>query len=192
MAGFSPDRAYAWSALNEYMHSDNLLRHSLAVEAVMRHFAGVYNEDAEVWGVAGLLHDIDYEMYPEQHCAKAREILSDRGYPEEYIRAVQSHGYKFVNDIKPESTMEKVLYTIDELTGLIAAVTLMRPSKSVLDLGVSSVKKKWSQKSFAAGVSREAIEEGALMLGMELGTLIEHTIAGMQAVADEIGLKGNL
>jgi putative nucleotidyltransferase with HDIG domain len=192
MAEFTPGREYAWSVLNEYMHSDNLLRHSLPVEAVMRHLAKVYNEDEEKWGIVGLLHDIDYEMYPEQHCAKAQEILWSHGYPEEYIRAVQSHGYKFVNDIKPESNMEKALYAVDELTGLIAAVALMRPSKSVLDLGLSSVKKKWNQKSFAAGVSREAIEEGANMLGMELGTLIEHTISGMQAVANEIGLKGNL
>jgi putative nucleotidyltransferase with HDIG domain len=192
MADFSPGREYAWRTLNEYMHTDNLLRHSLAVEAVMRHFASIYNEDATKWGVVGLLHDIDYEMYPEQHCAKARELLSGHGYPEEYIRAVQSHGYKFVNDIKPESDMEKVLYTIDELTGLITAVALMRPSKSVLDLGLSSVKKKWGQKSFAAGVSREAIEEGAGMLGIERGELIEHTIEGMRTVAEEIGLKGNL
>lgn len=192
MYGFSPGREYAWATLNEYMHSENLLRHSLAVEAVMRHFASVYNDDAEKWGVVGLLHDIDYEMYPEQHCTKARELLEKHGYPEEYIRAVQSHGYKFVNDIKPESTMEKVLYAVDELTGLIAAVALMRPSRSVLDLGVSSVKKKWNQKSFAAGVSREAIEEGANMLGMELGELIGHTIEGMRSAANEIGLKGNL
>ncbi len=192
MAEFSPGREYAWAALNEYMHSENLLRHSLAVEAVMRHFASVYSEDMAKWGVVGLLHDIDYEMYPEQHCAKARELLLKHGYPEEYIRAVQSHGYKFVNDIKPESSMEKVLYAVDELTGLIAAVALMRPSRSVLDLGVSSVKKKWNQKSFAAGVSREAIQDGANMLGMELGELIEHTIAGMRSAANETGLKGNL
>ncbi len=158
----------------------------------MRHFASVYSEDMAKWGVVGLLHDIDYEMYPEQHCAKARELLLKHGYPEEYIRAVQSHGYKFVNDIKPESAMEKVLYAVDELTGLIAAVALMRPSRSVLDLGVSSVKKKWNQKSFAAGVSREAIQDGANMLGMELGELIEHTIAGMRSAANETGLKGNL
>lgn len=192
MAEFSSDREYAWRALNEYMHSENLLRHSLAVEAVMRHFAKVYNEDETKWGVVGLLHDIDYEMYPDQHCAKARELLLDHGYPEEYIRAVQSHGYNIVNDVRPESSMEKVLYTVDELTGLITAVALMRPSKSLLDLGFSSVKKKWGQKSFAAGVSRETIELGAQMLGMELGVLIEHTIAGMRTVAEEIGLKGNI
>jgi putative nucleotidyltransferase with HDIG domain len=164
----------------------------MAVEAVMRHFAEVLGGDAEKWGVVGLLHDIDYELYPEQHCAKARELLSAHGYPEEYIRAVQSHGYGIVNDVKPESDMEKTLYAVDELTGLITAVTIMRPSKSVMDLGLSSVKKKWNQKSFAAGVSRETIEEGARMLGMELGALIEHTISGMQSAAEEIGLKGNV
>jgi predicted hydrolase (HD superfamily) len=158
----------------------------------MRHFAGLFGEDAEKWGVVGLLHDIDYEMYPQEHCAKAKEILSHHGYPEEYIRAVQSHGYKFVNDIRPESTMEKVLFTIDELTGLIAACALLRPSKSVLDLEVSSVKKKWNQKAFAAGVNRGTIEEGAAMLGMELGDVIGHTIEGMRASAEETGLKGNL
>ncbi len=189
---FIPDRQYALSLLKEYVHSAGMLRHAYAVEAVMRHFAAFFGEDAEKWGVVGLLHDIDYEMYPEEHCAKAREILSAKGLPEEYIRAVQSHGYKFVNDIKPQSTMEKVLFTIDELTGLIAACALLRPSKSVLDLEVSSVKKKWSQKAFAAGVNRETIEEGAAMLGMELGDIIGHTIEGMRAAAEETGLKGNL
>jgi putative nucleotidyltransferase with HDIG domain len=192
MNTFIPDREAALCLLKEYIRSDHLLRHSFAVEAVMRHFAAIYNEDPQIWGVIGLLHDIDYEMYPEQHCSKAREILLGHEYPEEYIRAVQSHGYKFVNDIKPESTMEKVLFSIDELTGLIAAVALLRPSKSVLDLEVSSVKKKWSQKAFAAGVNREAIKEGADMLGMELPALIEHTIAGMRSSANEIGLKGNI
>jgi putative nucleotidyltransferase with HDIG domain len=187
-----PYRDFAFKTLREYMASDNLLRHSLAVEAVMKHFAGIYNEDDLKWGIIGLLHDIDYEKYPERHCAAAREILESRGFPEEYIRAVQSHGYKFVNDIKPEHTMEKVLYATDELTGLIAAAALMRPSRSVLDLGLSSVKKKWKDKSFAAGVSRETILEGAQMLGVELDYLIEETIKGMQTAAVEIGLKGSL
>lgn len=189
---FVPDRDFAFNILKEYISSDNLLRHSLAVEAVMKHFAQIYNEDVLKWGIIGLLHDIDYEKYPDKHCAMAREILESRGLPEEYIRAVQSHGYKFVNNIIPEHTMEKVLYTIDELTGFTAAVALMRPSKSILDLGVSSVKKKWKEKSFAAGVSREAIMEGAQMLGLELDYVIEQTIKGMQPVAEELGLKGNL
>lgn len=188
MEKFIPDRALAFATLKEYMTSDNLLRHSLAVEAVMKHFAGIYNEDALKWGIIGLLHDIDYEKYPDRHCAMAREILESRGFPEEYIRAVQSHGYKFVNDLRPEQTMEKVLYAIDELTGFIAAVALMRPSRSVLDLGVSSVKKKWKDRSFAAGVSRETVLEGAQMLGVELDCLIEQTIEGMRPAAKEIGL----
>lgn len=192
MSTFIPDRASALNLLKEYMHSDNLLRHSYAVEAVMRHFAQLYGEDPDKWGAVGLLHDIDYEMYPEWHCEKAQEILQSAGYPEEYIRAVQSHGYKFVNDIKPQSAMEKTLFAIDELTGLIAACALLRPSKSVLDLEVKSVKKKWKEKAFAAGVRREIIEEGAAMLGIELDALIEHTIAGMRTAAEETGLKGVL
>jgi putative nucleotidyltransferase with HDIG domain len=192
MEKFMPDRGFALKTLKEYMTSDNLLRHSLAVEAVMKHFAGIYNEDELKWGIIGLLHDIDYEKYPDKHCSMAREILESRGFPEEYIRAVQSHGYKFVNDIKPEHTMEKVLYAVDELTGFIAAVALMRPSRSILDLEVRSVKKKLKDKSFAAGVSRETIAEGAQMLGVELDYLIEQTIMGMRPAAEEIGLKGNL
>lgn len=193
MTSFVPDRASAFNILKEYVQTDSLIRHALTVEAVMRYFAEVFNEkDILKWGIIGLLHDIDYEKYPEQHCFMAREILLPRGLPEEYIRAVESHGYKLVNDIKPEETMEKVLYATDELTGLIAATAVMRPSKSVLDLTVSSVKKKWKQKGFAAGVNRDVIIEGAQMLGMELDVLIEHTIKGMQAVADEIGLKGEL
>ncbi len=192
MGNFTPDRDFAFKTLKEYMNSDNLLRHSFAVEAVMKHFAGIYNEDPLKWGVIGLLHDIDYEKFPDRHCAVAREILESRGFPEEYIRAVQSHGYKFVNDIKPEHTMEKVLYAIDELTGFITAVALMRPSRSVLDLEVRSVKKKWKDRAFAAGVSRETVEEGARVLGVELDYLIEQTIAGMRPVSEVIGLKGNL
>ncbi len=187
-----PERESALTLLKEYVRSEHLLRHAFAVEAVMRRFAEVFNEDQQIWGIAGLLHDIDYEMYPDEHCSKARQILESRGFPEEFIRAVQSHGYKFVNDIRPETTMEKTLYAIDELTGLIAACALLRPSKSVLDLEVSSVKKKWGQKAFAAGVNRQTIEEGAAMLGMELNELIGHAIEGMRSAADETGLRGNL
>lgn len=192
MSSFTPGREAALTALKEYVHTDNLLRHAYAVEAVMRHFAEVYNEDKEQWGVIGLLHDIDYELYPDRHLQKAREMLQKHGFSEEAVRAVESHGYKLVNDVKPETAMEKVLYTVDELTGLIAATALMRPSKSILDLGVSSVKKKWKQKGFAAGVNREVIEDGAHMLNMELDLLIEHTIKGMQDAAEAIGLKGEL
>ncbi|HPL53403.1 MAG TPA: HDIG domain-containing protein [Bacillota bacterium] len=187
-----PNRAMAMELLKEFNKNESLITHAMAVEAVMRHFAGLNGEDKERWGIIGLIHDIDYEMYPEEHCIKAREILADRGWPEEYIHAVESHGWKLCSNVEPAEKMEKVLYAIDELTGLIAATVFMRPSKSILDLEVKSVKKKWKQKSFAAGVNREVIEEGAGLLGMELDNVIEETIKGMQQVAGEIGLKGNI
>lgn len=185
-------RAEAFELLNEFNKNDSLVKHALTVEAVMRHFAALLGEDEEKWGIIGLLHDIDYEMYPEQHCIKAKEILAGRGWPEEYIHAVVSHGWKLCCDVEPTEKMEKVLYTIDELTGLIAATALMRPSKSILDMEVKSVKKKWKQKSFAAGVNREVIEEGGAMLGMDMDNIIGETITGMQKVAEEIGLKGDI
>lgn len=187
-----PNRAEALELLKEFNKNESLVKHGLTVEAVMRHFAGLFGEDPEKWGIIGLLHDIDYEMYPEQHCIKAGEILAERGWPEEYIHAVQSHGWKLCCDVEPVEKMEKVLYAIDELTGLIAATAVMRPSRSILDMEVKSVKKKWKQKGFAAGVNREVIEEGAGLLDMELDKVIEETIKGMQKVAEEIGLKGNL
>jgi predicted hydrolase (HD superfamily) len=191
--GFQPDREYAWELLKKHVKQESLLRHALAVEAVMRHFAAYFGEpDIEKWAVVGLLHDIDFEEYPQQHCRKVRELLKPEGFPEEYIRAGVSHGYKLVSDVNREHGMEKVLYAMDELTGLIAATALMRPSRSILDLEVSSVKKKWKQKGFAAGVNREVIEDGAAMLGMELDVLIAQTIAGMRTAAEEIGLKGAL
>ncbi|MGF7397348.1 HDIG domain-containing protein [Thermoanaerobacterium thermosaccharolyticum] len=186
------NRDEAYRLLNEYNKSESLITHALAVEAVMRHFAELFGEDEEKWGIIGLLHDLDYEMYPNEHCKKVREILKERGWPEEYIHAIESHGWKLCSDVEPVHRMEKVLYTIDELTGLITATALMRPSKSILDLEVKSVKKKWKQKSFAAGVNRDVIEEGAKMLNMDLDKVIEETIIGMRSVADEIGLKGDL
>ena len=192
MGNAIPSRAAALDLLKEFNKNDNLIKHALTVEAVMRYFAGLFGEDEEKWGIVGLLHDIDYEMYPEQHCIKAKEILTERGWPEEYIHAVLSHGWKLCCDVEPTEKMEKVLYTIDELTGLIAATAVMRPSKSILDLEAKSVKKKWKQKSFAAGVNREVIEEGAELLGMEMDTIIGETINGMKKVAEEIGLKGNI
>ncbi len=192
MGSFIPNRDTAMELLKEFNKSENLITHALTVEAVMRHFALLNGEDEEKWGVIGLIHDIDYEMYPEQHCIKAREILADRGWPEEYIHAVESHGWKLCSDVEPIEKMEKVLYATDELTGLIAATVFMRPSRSILDLEVKSVKKKWKQKSFAAGVNREVIEEGTEMLSMELDAVIEETIKGMQKVAEKIGLKGDM
>lgn len=187
-----PTREEALELLKKYNQNESLITHGLAVEAVMRHFAELYNEDPDKWGIIGLVHDIDYEMYPDQHCHKAREILEKENWPEEYIRAVQSHGYGICIDVEPVSNLEKVLYTIDELTGLITAACLMRPSKSILDLEVKSVKKKWKQKSFAAGVNREVIAQGAEGLGMELDTVIQETINGMKKAAEAIGLKGSL
>lgn len=186
----TPTRDDAWKLLNEYMQSDNLIKHSLAVEGVMRHLARKHGEDEEKWGVIGLIHDVDYEQYPEQHCTKVRDILEERGWPEEYIRAVQSHGYSRVNDIEPQSLLEKSLFAIDELTGLVTATALVRPSKSVLDTKTKSVKKKWKDKGFSAAVDRDLIQSGAEKLGVELSELIEDTILGMQNVAEEIGLKG--
>lgn len=193
MDTFKPDRNFAFSILNKYVQSKSLIQHALAMEAVMRYFAKLFcEEDVEKWAIIGLLHDIDYEKYPDKHCLMVRDILSPYGFPEEYIRAIESHGYKIVTNVEPVETMEKVLYATDELTGLISAIVLLRPSRSILDLKVSSVKKKWKQKSFASGVNRDIIEEGAKMLGMELDLLIENTIKGMQTEAEAIGLKGDL
>ncbi|AHF08168.1 HDIG domain-containing metalloprotein [Desulfitobacterium metallireducens] len=186
------DRVAAEQLLHEYVKSESLIKHAMTVEAVMRHFAALLKEDVEEWGIIGLLHDIDFEMYPEEHCHKTRTILEPRKWPESFIRAIESHGYKLCSDVEPITPQEKVLYTIDELTGLISATALLRPSKSLFDLTVKSVKKKWKQKSFAEGVNREVIENGASMLNMELDYVIEQTIEGMKKVASEIGLEGNV
>ncbi|SHH86199.1 HD domain-containing protein [Sporanaerobacter acetigenes] len=186
-----PSREEAYELFTKYNKSESLLKHGLAVEAVMLYFAEIFGEeDKEKWGIIGLIHDLDYEMYPEEHCKKTREILTEENWPEDYIHGIVSHGWKICSDEEPKERMEKVLYTIDELTGLITAVALVRPSKSVLDMKVKSVKKKWKDKSFAAGVNRQVIEEGAEMLGMSLDEIIEETIKGMQNVAEEIGLGG--
>lgn len=185
-------REDAWELLTQYTKTPALRKHALAVETVMRHFAKINGEDMEVWGVCGLLHDLDYEKFPEHHCQKAEEIMREHGIDEIYIRAMNCHGYGICTDVKPESKMEKTLFTVDELTGLINALCLMRPSKSVLDLELKSVKKKFKDKSFAAGVNRDTIRSGCEMLGMELDEVIRETIEGMKENAAEIGLKGNL
>ncbi len=188
-----PTRSQAFDLLNEYNTNPALIRHALAVESVMLHFAEVLGEkDREKWGTIGLVHDLDYEKYPESHCVKVREILAERNWPEEYVHAVESHGWKLCTDVEPIERMEKVLYTVDELTGLISAVAILRPSKSVMDLTVKSVKKKWKDRAFAAGVKREVIEEGCKSLGLELDAVIEETIKGMQKVAGSIGLEGDV
>ncbi|MFH0761329.1 MAG: HDIG domain-containing metalloprotein [Bacteroidota bacterium] len=186
----TPTRQEAFSLLTRYTHSESLIKHALSVEGVMRHFASLYGEDVEKWGVIGLIHDLDYEQYPEQHCHMTYKILCEEQYPEDYIRAVMSHGWGICTDTEPEPLMENVLYTIDELTGLITAAVLVRPSKSIFDLEVRSVKKKWNQKGFAAGANREVIEQGAMRMGKDLDYVIGETIAGMKAVAATIGLAG--
>lgn len=192
MNSYIPSRNDAMELLKIYNKSDGLIRHALAVEGVMGHFADKFGEDKEMWQVIGLVHDLDYEQYPEAHCTKSREILEAHGWPESYIRAVVSHGWGICSDVKPETRLEKTLYAVDELTGLIASAVLVRPSRSVLDIKVKSVNKKWKDKSFAAGVDRGVIQRGAEMLGMERADLITETIMGMRSVAGEIGLKGNL
>ena len=188
-----PTREEAYELLTKYNKSESLVKHALAVEAVMLHFAELLEEpNKEKWRIVGLVHDLDYEMYPEQHCTKTKEILAEDNWPDDYINAIISHGWGICSNVEPATEMEKVLYTIDELTGLITAVALMRPSKSIMDTELKSIKKKWKQKSFAAGVNREVIEQGVQMLGMELDFIIVETLKGMQKVADSIGLSGNL
>lgn len=185
-------RQEAWELLTKYTKTPSLQKHALAVEAVMKHFAKLNNEDVEKWGVVGLLHDLDYEQFPEEHCHKVVEIMQEEGIDDFYIHAVCSHGYGICSDVKSEHIMEKVLFTIDELTGLINALCLMRPSRSVLDLEVKSVKKKFKDKSFASGVNRQIVKDGCEMLGMSLDEVIKETIEGMKTEAEAIGLKGNL
>jgi len=191
MTEVQPSREDAFSLLKKYNKNEGLIKHALAVEAVMRYCARKRGEDEEKWGVIGLVHDLDYEQFPEQHCRKTEEILTSGNWPAEYIRAVTSHGWGICTDVEPQSELEKTLYAVDELTGLVVATALVRPSKSVMDMEAKSVKKKWKDKSFAAGVNRDVIEKGAGMLGVELGELISDVIMGMREVADEIGLKGN-
>lgn len=175
-------REEAWELLAEYNQDEFHLEHAQIVEQTMKYFAEKlgYGEEKEFWGIVGLLHDLDFEQFPEQHCIKEQEIMRERGVDERIIHATASHGYAITVDIAPEHQMEKVLYAVDELTGLIGAVALMRPSKSVQDLELKSVKKKYKSKNFAAGCSREVIERGAEMLGWTLDELIEQTIEALR------------
>lgn len=183
-----PTYSEALALLEEFNHTDSLIKHAFAVEGAMRYIAGTMGEDEDKWGIIGLVHDLDYERFPEQHCQKSQEILEERGWPQEYIKAVMSHGWGICTDVEPQTNLEKVLYTVDELTGLIVAVALVRPSKSLSDLEAKSVMKKWKDKAFAAGVNRTVIEKGTSMLGIDLSDLITRTITGMRQVADKIGL----
>ncbi|HLR35274.1 MAG TPA: HDIG domain-containing protein [Tissierellales bacterium] len=189
MGNKAPTREEAFELLKKYTKSESLINHALAVEAVMIHFAELLGEkDIEKWGIIGLVHDLDYEMYPEEHCKITKKILEEENWPEEYIHAIMSHGWKICTDVEPIEKMEKVLYTIDELTGLVNATALMRPT-GISDMKVKSLKKKWKDKSFAAGVNRAVIAEGAEMLGMELNEVFSETIEAMKNVAEEVGLQ---
>ena len=188
MTEYIPNRADALTLLKEYTENEALIKHALAVEGVMRHIARKLGQDEEPWGVIGLIHDLDYDKFPDEHCHKTEAILKEKGWPEDYVRAVVSHGYGLCTDVEPRTDLEKTLFAIDELTGLVAASALVRPSKSVKDMKAKSVKKKWKDKRFAAGVRRDMITQGADMLGVEISELITDTIEGMREVADDIGL----
>ncbi|MBR1393581.1 MAG: hydrolase [Ruminococcus sp.] len=185
-------RDEAFELLKEYNKEPFHLRHALTVEGVMKYYARElgYGDEEEFWGIVGLLHDLDFEIYPEEHCIRSQEIMRERGIDERIIHATASHGYELTVDIKPEHEMEKVLYASDELTGLIWAAALMRPSKSVQDLELKSVKKKYKAANFAKGCSREVIERGAEMLGWELDELISRTILAMRDCEEEVNAYG--
>ena len=182
------ERDEAWKLLKEYNKDKFHIKHALTVEGVMRYFAEKlgYEEEKEFWGIVGLLHDLDFEKYPNEHCIKSQEIMRKNNVDEKIIHATASHGYNLTVDIKPEHEMEKILYATDELTGLIGAVAIMRPSKSLQDLELKSVKKKFKNEKFAAGCSREVITKGAEMLGWDLDKLIEQTILAMRVDEDKI------
>jgi predicted hydrolase (HD superfamily) len=185
-----PSREIALELFRKYNKTESLLKHALSVEGVMRYMAKKAGEDEEKWGIVGLIHDLDYEMYPDQHCKMSEKILKENNWPEEYVRAVLSHGYGIVTDVEPVSSLEKTLFAMDELTGLVTTSALVRPSKSVMDIEARSVKKKWNDKKFAAGVDRSVIEKGAEMLGVGLDELITDCIMGMRNVSEKIGLRG--
>lgn len=180
-------RVQALDLFRKYNKTESLYHHALCVEAVMRAFAREYGEDEDYWGIVGLLHDIDWEMFPQEHCRKAPELLAEIDIPQDMVHAICSHGCGLVTDVAPERQMEKVLYAVDELTGLVYATALMRPERMV-GMSVKSVKKKWASKSFAAGVNREVIEKGAELAGIPKEHLIEVTIAALSSIAPEIGL----
>ena len=181
-------REEAYELLKKYNREPFHIQHALTVEGIMKWYADElgYGEDREFWGIVGLLHDIDFEEYPKEHCIKAPELLREGGVGEDIIHAVCSHGYELTVDVKPEHEMEKVLYAVDELSGLIWAAALMRPSKSVQDMEVKSVKKKYKSANFAAGCSREVIERGADMMGIELNDLIQQTIYAMRSCEEDV------
>ncbi|MDO4481394.1 MAG: HDIG domain-containing protein [Bacillota bacterium] len=177
-------REEAFELLKKYNKDEFHIQHALTVEGTMRYFAEKLGYDKEFWGMVGLLHDIDFELYPDEHCKKAPELLKEGGVEDDMIHSIVSHGYGICVDVKPEHIMEKMLFATDELTGLIGACALMRPSKSVQDMELKSVKKKFKQSNFAAGCSRDVIKQGAEMLGWELDELIQETILAMRTCCD--------
>ncbi len=184
-----PDRQEAWDLLCTYTSNKGLLQHALSVEAVMRFLAMETGGDPDEWGIIGLVHDLDWERFPDEHTSKTAEILAEAEWPESWIRAVRSHAYGMFSDVEPQTPLEQWLYTIDELTGLVKATALMRPSRSLDDLTPKSVKKKWKDKAFAAGVDRGVIEQGADRLGVEIPEVLDLTIRGMRPVGAQIGLE---
>lgn len=182
------DAVALWRAHND---DEALWRHAVMVEAAMRHSARLAGGDEDEWGLVGLVHDLDWGRYPTEHCERSRAILEEAGWPAAWIRAVRSHGWGLCSDVEPETQLEKTLYAVDELCGFVAACAYVRPSKSVLDLELKSVKKKWKTAAFAAGVNREVVEKGCAMLGVGLDELIERTIAALRPVAAEAGLAGS-
>jgi putative nucleotidyltransferase with HDIG domain len=187
-----PTRDEAMALFREWNSNESLIKHALAVEATMRTMARARGEDVEFWGAVGLVHDLDYERFPGQHPHEGARILRELAWPEEAIHAVLSHAWGIVSDVEPVHPMEKILYAIDELTGLVTAAVLVRPSKSLADLSVSSLKKKWKDKGFAAGANRDVIARGAEMLGMSLDDLMAEVIGGMSEAATTLGLDGSM
>ena len=178
--------------LKKYNKENFHIQHAITVSEIMKYYANKENEDEEYWGIVGLLHDIDFEMYPEEHCIKAVDILEENGYSKEFIKSIVSHGYGICTDIKPELYMEKVLFAVDELTGLIYAASLMRPSKSTKDMNLKSLKKKFKDKGFAAGCSRDTIRQGAEFLNIEIDELLSDALLAMQEKEDEINNALNI
>ena len=186
------NRDEAIALWRKYNDEDSLYRHALSVEAAMRHFARKFGQDEDFWGIVGILHDVDYQRFPEEHLVHARTMLEEEGADEAVIHAVLSHGWGLCSDVEPASKMEKVLFAVDELTGFIAACAYVRPSRSVLDMETRSVRKKWGSANFAAGVNRGVIEKGAAMLVMPLDELIGETILALRSAAEDVGLKGTM
>lgn len=182
------DRNTAFEILNKFTKNKNLVNHGIAVEGAMRHFASIYGEDENYWGNIGLLHDVDYEMYPEEHLQHTEELLKPFGATDDEIHAINSHGWGICSDVEPEKQMEKILFAADELTGLIVACALVTPDKKLENVTVESVLKKWKKKDFARGANREVISKGAELAGLELEKLVAETLEGMKKIAGSIGL----